>query len=208
MAKSGENPQFTDEELQAIVAAAKDYGFKVAVHAHGKEGIRRAILAGVNSIEHGTYLDKELFSLMKKHNVTFVPTLSAGAYVAEKAKIDGFFPELVRPKATSVGPQIQATFAKAYKSGVKIAFCTDAGVFAHGDNGKEFALMVAAGMPEMQAIQSATSVAADVLGDNLLGLLKPGNMSDIVGVKGDPLNDIQLFEQPLLVIKAGQIVKQ
>ena len=208
VAKSGENPQFTDEELRAIVAAAKDYGFKVAVHAHGKEGIRRAILAGVNTIEHGTYMDKELFVLMKKHNVALVPTLSAGAYVAEKAKIDGFFPELVRPKAATIGPKIKATFAEAYQSGVKIAFGTDAGVYPHGDNGKEFGYMVDAGMPPMAAIQSATSVAADVLGESKLGQLSPGKYADVVGVMGDPLQNIQLLEQPKLVIKAGLVVKQ
>ncbi|QSX40956.1 metal-dependent hydrolase family protein [Shewanella cyperi] len=207
VAKSGENPQFTDEELKAIVAAASDYGFKVAVHAHGKEGIRRAILAGVNTIEHGTYMDKDLFPLMKKHNVALVPTLMAGEYVTEKAKIDGFFPELVRPKAAEIGPKIQTTFAAAYKAGVRIAFGTDAGVFEHGDNAREFSLMVAAGMPPMKAIQSATSVAAEVLGEPKIGILEPGRFADVVGVRGNPLKDIQLLERVSLVIKDGKVVK-
>ncbi|QSX30184.1 amidohydrolase family protein [Shewanella cyperi] len=207
VAKSGENPQFTDEELKAIVAAARDYGFKVAVHAHGKEGIRRAILAGVNTIEHGTYMDKDLFPLMKKHNVALVPTLMAGEYVTEKAKIDGFFPELVRPKAAEIGPKIQTTFAAAYKAGVRIAFGTDAGVFEHGDNAREFSLMVAAGMPPMKAIQSATSVAAEVLGEPKIGILEPGRFADVVGVRGNPLKDIQLLERVSLVIKDGKVVK-
>ncbi|QSX37369.1 metal-dependent hydrolase family protein [Shewanella sedimentimangrovi] len=207
VAKSGENPQFTDEELKAIVAAARDYGFKVAVHAHGKEGIRRAILAGVNTIEHGTYMDKDLFSLMKKHNVALVPTLMAGEYVTEKAKIDGFFPELVRPKAAEIGPKIQTTFAAAYKAGVRIAFGTDAGVFEHGGNAREFSLMVAAGMPPMKAIQSATSVAAEVLGEPKIGILEPGRFADVVGVRGNPLEDIQLLERVSLVIKDGKVVK-
>ncbi|WP_133405329.1 metal-dependent hydrolase family protein [Parashewanella tropica] len=207
MAKSGQNPQFTDKELKAIVAAAKDYGFKVAVHGHGKEGIKRAILAGVNTIEHGTYLDKETFALMKKHNVALVPTLSAGAFVVEKAKIDGYFPEIVRPKAASIGPKMQDMFSRAYKAGVTIAFGTDAGVGAHGENGKEFALMVNAGMPEMKAIQSATSVAAKVLGVDDIGHLAKGKRADIVAVKGNPLSDIRLLEQPSVVIKTGRVVE-
>ncbi len=132
--------------LNAIVATAKDYGMTVAVHAHGKEGMLRAIKAGVTSIEHGTYMDEEVFKQMKKYDTYYVPTIMAGNWVAEKAKIDGFFPELVRPKAATIGPLIQQTFAKAYKAGIKIAFVTDSGVSAHGDNGLEFELMVEAGM--------------------------------------------------------------
>lgn len=208
VAKSGQNPQFTNAELKAIVAAAKDYGFKVAVHGHGKEGIKRAILAGVDTIEHGTYLDNELFALMKKHDVALVPTLSAGAYVAEKAKIDGFFPEIVRPKAATIGPKIKETFANAYKAGVTIAFGTDAGVFAHGENGGEFKFMVDAGMPAMKVIQSATSVAANRLGESNIGVLAAGKWADIVGVKGNPLKNIEVLAAPTLIIKAGTVIKQ
>ena len=142
VAKSGQNPQFMDDELSAIVETAKDYGMTVAVHAHGKEGMLRAIKAGVTSIEHGTYMDEEVFKQMKMYGTYYVPTIMAGNWVAEKAKIDGFFPELVRPKAAAIGPLIQQTFANAYKAGIKIAFGTDSGVSAHGDNALEFALMV------------------------------------------------------------------
>ena len=156
VAKSGSNPQFTDEELAAIVSTAKDYGMKVAVHAHGKEGMERAIKAGVTSIEHGTFMDDKTMALMKQYGTYFVPTISAGKWVQQKAEIDGFFPDLVRPKAASIGPLIQQTFSEAYKAGVKIAFGTDAGVGAHGDNWLEFVYMTEAGMPALAAIQSAT----------------------------------------------------
>lgn len=115
------------DELREIVTTAKDYGMKVTVHAHGKEGMLRAIEGGVDSIEHGTYMDKEVMRAMKKNNVYYVPTITAGRSVADRAKIDGYFPELVRPKAAEIGPKIQNTFAEAYKYGVKIAFGTDAG---------------------------------------------------------------------------------
>ena len=140
VAKSGQNPQFMTDELGAIVDTAKDYGMTVAVHAHGKEGMKRAVIAGVDSIEHGTYMDDEIRNLMKKHGTYYVPTILAGKFVADKAKIDGYFPALVQPKAAAIGPLIQSTFAKAHKSGVKIAFGTDSGVSAHGDNAQEFSL--------------------------------------------------------------------
>jgi len=148
VAKSGQNPQFMIDELEAIVQTAKDYEMTVAVHAHGKEGMKRAILAGVDSIEHGTYMDDEIFKLMRKHKVYYVPTISAGNFVAEKAKIDGYFPEIVRPKAAAIGPLIANTFSVAYENDILIAFGTDAGVSPHGDNALEFELMVNAGMSE------------------------------------------------------------
>ncbi|SVC02606.1 uncharacterized protein METZ01_LOCUS255460, partial [marine metagenome] len=123
-AKSGSNPQFTQEEVNAVVSAAKDYGMWVAVHAHGAEGMKRAIKAGVDSIEHGTFMDNEAMELMIENGTYYVPTISAGEFVAAKSKIDNYFPEIVRPKAASVGPQIGNTFSKAYKKGVKIAFGT------------------------------------------------------------------------------------
>lgn len=209
VAKSGMNPQFTDEELAAIVSTARDYGFKVAVHAHGKEGMQRAIKAGVDSIEHGTFMDKETMALMKKHGTYYVPTISAGKWVQQKAEIDGFFPDLVRPKAATIGPLIQQTFSEAYKAGVKIAFGTDAGVGAHGDNWREFVYMTEAGMPAMAAIQSATIEGARLLGmEQELGSIKVGKLADIIAVPGNPLQDIQLMGQVSFVMKDGQIYKQ
>lgn len=208
VAKSGQNPQFTDEELEAIIDTAKDYGMGVAAHAHGTEGMKRAVLAGVTSIEHGTYMTDEVMELMKERGTYYVPTILAGNWVAEKAKIDGFFPELVRPKAAAIGPVIEETFARAYKAGVPIVFGTDTGVSAHGDNAQEFALMVKAGMSPMEAIQSATSVAASFLGisDNY-GRLKEGFRADIIAVPGNPLENIELMEEVNFVMKGGVIYK-
>ncbi|MDX1679005.1 amidohydrolase family protein [Arsukibacterium sp.] len=209
VAKSGSNPQFTEAELAAVVATAKDYDMKVAVHAHGKEGIERAIKAGVDSIEHGTFMDEQMFALMRKHGTYYVPTISAGMWAAEKAAITGFFPELVRPKAANIGKLIQQTFAEAYKAGVKIAFGTDAGVYPHGDNWREFIYMTEAGMPAMAAIQSATIEGAKLLGAEAeLGSISPGKYADIIAVPGDPLQDIRLMGDVSFVMKAGKIYKQ
>lgn len=209
VAKSGMNAQFKDDELKAIVDTAKDYGFTVAVHAHGKEGMERAIKAGVSSIEHGTFMDDNTMKLMKQHGTYFVPTISAGKYVAEKAKVPGFFPEMVRLKAAAIGPLIQQTFARAYKAGVKIAFGTDAGVGMHGDNWQEFVFMTEAGMPALAAIQSATIEGARLLGvEQTLGSLKTGKIADIIAVPGDPLADIQLMGKVNFVMKAGVVYKQ
>jgi len=208
VAKSGQNPQFTMDELEAIIDTAADYGLRVAAHAHGTEGMKRAVLAGVASVEHGTYMTEEVMDLMIARGTYFVPTIMAGAWVAEKAAIDGFFPELVRPKAAAIGPIIAGTFAKAYRRGVPIVFGTDTGVSAHGDNALEFALMVAGGMPEMEAIQSATSVAADFLeiGDTH-GRIKEGFQADIVAVRGNPLEDITLMQEVSFVMKGGTVYK-
>jgi imidazolonepropionase-like amidohydrolase len=209
VAKSGLNPQFSDEELEAVIKTAADYDFHVAAHAHGAEGMKRAIRAGVRSIEHGTYLDEEAMELMKQHGTFYVPTIMAGDWVAEKAEIDGFFPDLVRPKAAAIGPQIRDTFAKAYKAGVKIAFGTDSGVSAHGDNAEEFGLMVAGGMPPMEAIQAATIVAAELLGiEDTLGSIETGKIADLAAVPGDPLSDIGLMEKVTFVMKEGVVYKQ
>ena len=142
MATSGDNAQFTEEEIAAIVQTAKDYGFTVAAHAHGAEGMLRAVNAGVTSIEHGTYMNDEIMRAMKKRGTYYVPTILAGVTVAELAQKDDYFPEVVRPKAAKIGPQIEGTFARAYKAGVKIAFGTDTGVSPHGENAREFELMV------------------------------------------------------------------
>ncbi|PRH82715.1 metal-dependent hydrolase family protein [Arenimonas caeni] len=207
-ARSGDAPQFTVDEVAAIVQTARDYGYSVAAHAHGKEGMRRAIVGGVDSIEHGTYMDEEVFALMKKHGTWYVPTVSAGRFVAEKAKIDGYYPEVVRPKAARIGPQIQDTLSRAWRSGVKIAFGTDAGVGLHGDNADEFVFMVEAGMPPAEALRSATIHAATVLRRDDLGRVAPGLPADIVAVPGDPLADITVVRRADFVMKDGKVVRQ
>ncbi|BFM12451.1 amidohydrolase family protein [Simiduia litorea] len=209
VAKNGQNPQFFQDEVEAIVKTAKDYGMTVAVHAHGAEGMNRAIRAGVDSIEHGTYMDKETIKLFKQYGTWYVPTISAGKFVEEKAAIDGYFPAVVVPKAAAIGPKIQGTFAEAYKAGVKIAFGTDAGVFPHGDNAKEFVYMVEAGMPAMKAIQSATKSTAELLQiSDQAGSIADGKWADIIAVKGDPLTDISLLQNIDFVMKGGVIYKQ
>ena len=208
-AKSGSNPQFTQEEVNAVVSAAKDYGMWVAVHAHGAEGMKRAIRAEVDSIEHGTFMDEEAMELMIENGTYYVPTISAGEFVAAKSKIDNYFPEIVRPKAASVGPQIGVTFSKAYKKGVKIAFGTDAGVQPHGTNWEEFVFMAKNGMPEMEAIQSATMETAKLLKiDDTLGSIEAGKIADIIAVNGDPLEDISLLKSISFVMKDGKVYKQ
>ncbi len=209
VAKSGKNPQFFEDEIEAIVKTAKDYGFKVAVHAHGEEGMKRAIRAGVNSIEHGTFMDDETIELFKKHGAWYVPTITAGKAVGDSAKIPGYYPPVVVPKALETGPQIQKTFAKAYKAGVKIAFGTDAGVYKHGMNWLEFGYMIEAGMTPMDAIKSATISAADLLGEkDKLGSIEVGKLADIVAVDGDPLKDPKAFGKVVFVMKDGLVYKQ
>jgi imidazolonepropionase-like amidohydrolase len=209
VAKSGSNPQFTEEEIKAIVETAKDYGFKVAVHAHGAEGMKRAIRAGVNSIEHGTYMDDEAIALFKQYGTWYVPTLTAASAVADSAKIPGYYPDLVTPKALEIGPRIKASFAKAYKAGVKIAFGTDAGVYKHGLNWLEFGYMIDAGMKPMDAIRSATVNAAELLGESdKLGSIEVGKLADIVAVDGDPLTDSKAFGRVIFVMKDGVVYKQ
>ena len=208
VAKSGENPQFTDEELNSIVATANDYGLWTAAHAHGKEGMKRAVIAGINSIEHGTYMDQEVMDLMKSKGTYYVPTIMAGDWVAEKAKIPNFFPALVKPKAEKIGPQIQSTFAKAYKAGVKIAFGTDSGVSAHGDNWQEFILMTNAGMTNQDALKSATIETAKLLRiEDKLGQIKPGMLADIIAVQQNPIEDISTVKNVIFVMKDGVIFK-
>ena len=209
IAKSGSAPQFTDEEIAAIVSTAHDYGMKVAAHAHGAEGIKRAVRNGVDSIEHGTFMDDECIRLMKEHGTHYVPTISAGRFVYEKAQDPNYFPAIVRPKALEVGPQIQKTFAKAWKSGVTIMFGTDTGVGPHGGNGREFGYMVEAGMPVLDAIRAATMVPAKYLGiDDRLGSIEAGKTADIVGVPGDPVADVHALEKVSFVMKEGVIYKR
>jgi imidazolonepropionase-like amidohydrolase len=209
IAKDGSGPQFTDEELKAIIETANDYGMHTAAHAHGVEGMKRAVIAGITTIEHGTKMDDEIMNLMKQKGTYYVPTISAGKYVAQQAKVMGYYHPLVVPKALEIGPQIQATFGKAYKAGVKIAFGTDAGVFPHGENGKEFTFMVEAGMPAMEAIKSATVVNAGVLGmADKVGTLENGKLADIVATDENPLKNIKTMESVSFVMKDGVVYKQ
>lgn len=207
MAKNGQNPQFTIEEIKAICETAKDYDMHVAAHAHGDEGMQRAILGGVKTIEHGTLMSDKTMEMMKEHNVYYVPTLTAGKEVSDKAKIAGYYPEIIVPKALEIGPKIQGTFAKAYKKGVKIAFGTDAGVFPHGINGKEFAYMTEVGMTPMHAIQSATITNAVVLQNDKIGSIEKGKFADIIAVDEDPTENINTLENVVFVMKNGMIYK-
>ena len=208
VAKSGENPQFKEDEIREIVETASDYNMHVAAHAHGSEGMKRAILAGVRSIEHGTLMDQEVMNLMIKKNTYYVPTISAGEFVAEKAQIDGYYPEIVRPKAKKIGPQLKNTFKKAYLAGVKIAFGTDSGVSYHGENAKEFRYMVEAGMSPMEAIVSATKTASELLEkEESLGTVEKGKVADIMATECDPLENIDCMEKVVFVMKNGIVYK-
>jgi len=208
-AANGQNSQYTEDELRAVVETAKDYGFRVAAHAHGAEGMKRALRAGVDSIEHGTMMDDEVLALFKKTGHWYVPTISAGRYVADKAKDPNYYSALVRPKAAAIGPQLQATAGRAYKAGVKIAFGTDAGVFPHGENAKEFGYMVEAGMKPLDAIRAATVNAALLLDQpKRLGAIAPGFAADIIAVDGDPLADIKQLEAVKFVMKDGVVYKK
>jgi len=207
-ARSGDAPQFTVNEIKAVVDTAKDYGYKVAAHAHGEEGMYRAVEGGVTSIEHGTYMSDRVMALMKQKGTWYVPTIYAGRFVADKAKVDGYFPEVVRPKAARIGAQIQDTAARAWRNGVKIAFGTDMGVGPHGDNAREFVYMVEAGMPAAYALQAATIRAAEVLGVDDQGVVEAGKRADIIAMPGDPLVDIGNVMKVDFVMKDGVVYRQ
>ena len=207
VAKSSSNPQFTIEEIEAICSTAADYGMHVAAHAHGDEGMRRAILGGVKTIEHGTLMSEATMDLMIEHDVYLVPTITAGKEVTTNALIENYYPEVVVPKALEVGPKIQGTFGKAYKRGVKIAFGTDAGVFSHGENNKEFAYMVEAGMPLMEAIQAATITNASILANDAVGVIKIDFLADIIALDGDPFKDVNVMTKVSFVMKDGVVYK-
>ena len=205
---SSENPQMTLDEIKAVVAAAHDYGFTVAAHAHGAEAIRRAVLGGVDSIEHGTFMNAQDMKLMKEHGTWYVPTIIAGQFVMGKAK-EGWYPPQVARKAEEVGPVIMATAGKAYKAGVKIAFGTDAGVYPHGENAKEFEYMVQAGMPPMFVLQAATMHAAELLHkQDQFGRIAVGRGADVIAVPGNPLDDITVMQHVSFVMKDGVVYKE
>ena len=209
MAKNGQNPQFTLEEIKAVVDTANDYGMHVAAHAHGDEGMYRAVMAGVTTIEHGTLMTPRTMDLMKEKQAYLVATITAGKQVAEKAKIDNYFPAVVTPKALAIGPQIQQTFAEAYKRGVPIAFGTDAGVYPHGRNALEFGYMVEAGMPAIEALQAATVTNAKILDSaDELGQLAEGFYADIIATDTNPVDDIKTLENITFVMKGGQVYKK
>lgn len=208
VAKSGQNPQFFEDEIRAIVETANDYGMLTAAHAHGDEGMQRAIKAGIKTIEHGTLMSEETMELMIKHDTYLVPTITAGKSVAELAEIEGYYPDLVVPKAKAIGPKLQNTFEKAYKKGVNIVFGTDAGVFKHGNNAKEFEYMVEVGMPAMEAIQSATLIPAKLLNvEDLYGSIEEGKMADLIAVEKNPIQNISTLRNVIFVIKGGEVVK-
>lgn len=210
LAKDGRLPHYAEDELVTIVKTARDLGVDVAAHAHGDEGMRRAVEAGVVSIEHGTFMSAATMDAMKQHGTWYVPTLTAGHAVSDSARFaKGFFPEMVRVKALGIGPQMIITLNQAYKKGVKIAFGTDAGVFPHGLNALEFGYMSDAGMSNADILRSATADAAQLLRlDRRLGTLEPGKWADLVAVDGDPLTDIRVMERVSFVMKGGKIYRK
>jgi len=209
IAKNGKAPQFQEDELEAIIKTAKDYGYHVAAHAHGAEGIKRAAKAGVTTIEHGTFMDDEAIEIMKQKGTYLVATILAGKTVADSAKVPGYYHPLVVPKALETGPLIQNMFGKAYKAGVKIAFGTDSGVSLHGLNAYEFQYMVEAGMPAIEAIQAATVTPAKILGvEKDLGSIEAGKFADIIATDGNPLQDITQMRKVSFVMKDGVVYKQ
>ena len=208
IAKNGQNPQFTVEEIKAICETANDYDMIVAAHAHGDEGIQRAVIGGVHTIEHGTLLSDESMKLMKQYGTYYVPTITAGKEVAANAKIPGYYDELVVPKALAIGPKIQSTTEKAYKAGVNIAFGSDAGVFPHGKNAKEFIYMNEAGIPIIECLQAATIVNAKILSmETEIGQIEKGFIADLVATKLNPEDDISTLENIVFVMKEGVIYK-
>lgn len=208
IAKNGKAPQFMQDEVDAVVQTANDYGFRVAAHAHGAEGMKRALRAGVTTIEHGTFMDDEAIKIFKEKGTYYVPTVIAGKSTADSAKIPGYYHPLIQPKALETGPYIQKTFEKAYKAGVKIAFGTDAGVFKHGLNAKEFQYMTEAGMPIMEALKSATMVAAEVLEmKDQLGSIEVGKLADIIATDANPLTDVKTLMNVTFVMKEGVVYK-
>jgi len=180
----------------------------VAAHAHGAEGMKRAIRAGVTSIEHGTLMDDEAISLFIKYGTWYVPTMIAGRSAADSARIPGYYPPVVTGKALEIGTKLAATFTKAYKAGVKIAFGTDAGVYVHGKNYLEFQYMVEGGMPPLETIKCATLNASQLLGiDKTLGSIEAGKLADIIAVNGDPSKDITVMKNVVFIMKDGVIYK-
>ncbi|MDP5140458.1 MAG: amidohydrolase family protein, partial [Spirosomaceae bacterium] len=203
---AGVGKQLTDDELKAIVETARSLGRKVAAHAHQADGINAALRAGVNSIEHGSYLDDESVKLFVETGAYLVPTLLAGVWLTEEMEINPKIPPAIVAKIKEVTPVVEASFKRALKGGVNIAFGTDSGVSKHGTNAREFELMVKYGMSEADAIVSATKTAAELLGmESQIGTIEVGKWADIVAVSGDPLKDISLLKNVNFVMKEGTI---
>ena len=200
-------PQYSQEEMDAIVNEAKRWGRKACAHAHGTEAIKMAVKAGVASVEHGSILDDECIQLMKQKGTYYDATIFVGDYVIQEFAKKGY-PDKIINKAKLITPELAASFSKAVKAGVKISYGTDAGVFPHGLNAKQFALMVKYGQTPMQAIQSATIVSADLLGWNKkIGSIEKGKYADIIAVNTDPLSDIKSLENVSFVMKGGAVYK-
>jgi imidazolonepropionase-like amidohydrolase len=208
MAKNGQNPQFTEQVIDAIVKTANDYGMHVAAHAHGDEGMYRAVKSGVKTIEHGSIMKERTMKLMREKNAYLVPTISAGEHVAKMARIPGYYPEIIIPKAIEVGVQNKATTKRAYQMGVPIAFGTDAGVYPHGDNAGEFLYMDEIGIPAEYSIKSATITNAKLLNmENMLGQIKKGFYADIIATDKSPTDDISTLKNVIFVMKDGMVYK-
>jgi imidazolonepropionase-like amidohydrolase len=205
---AGVGQQLTNDEMVSIVAAANSLGRKVAAHAHEAEGVNAALRAGVHSIEHGSYLNDESISLFKETGAYLVPTLLAGVSVYEELSVNPNIPPAIIDKIKQVAPVVEASFKKALKANINIAFGTDSGVSIHGTNAREFELMVKYGMDENQAIKTATINAATLLGkEKTLGTLKTGMQADIVATKEDPLQDISVLKKIAFVMKLGTVYK-
>ena len=205
----GTGAHFSEAEMRAIIKTANNRGLTVAAHAHGDEGMAMAVRAGVSSIEHGTYMSDATMALMREHKTYLVPTITAGKSVADSARIDGYYTPVVTAKSLEIGPRIQDTFRRAYEAGVPIAFGTDAGVFRHGRNGREFVYMEEAGVPFMDALRFATVNAADLLGQSeTLGALRPGYAADLVAVMGDPVADASALLDVSFVMQGGRVAKR
>jgi imidazolonepropionase-like amidohydrolase len=200
-------PQYSLEEMKVMVEEAAMWGRKVAAHAHGTEGIKRAVRAGVASIEHGSLLDDEGIQLMKAHGTVLVADVYNDDYILSEYARRGY-PEKIIEKERKIGRLQRESFQRAVQAGVKVAYGTDAGVYPHGGNGKQFAHMVRWGMTPMQAIQAATTNAAELLGQShKLGRIAPGHFADIIAVAGDPLADVTVLEKVAFVMKGGVVIK-
>jgi imidazolonepropionase-like amidohydrolase len=205
---TGTGQQFFDDEYAAIVGTAHMLGRKTTAHAHGADGMKAALKAGVDGIEHGTFMDEEIIDMMRRQGTYYVPTTLAGVTVAEYATTQDFMPPAIREKALQVGPKIVETLRRGHDAGLKIAFGTDTAVSPHGENAREFELMVGAGMTPMEAIVAATRTAAEHIGQGgLLGTIEPGKAADLVATKGSPVENVSELRNVRFVMRDGKVFK-